>query len=194
MPMRPLGAAECSHWVLRGDDVVEVIYYVAASLDGYIAPLDRGLSWLEPFESSEEDYGYADFYRSIDAVLVGSQTFKQASQFPQWPYPDKLCWVFSRQSLPISRPHVFVTDQRPWEVVAELDRRGCQQAWLVGGGQLAGSFRAQSLITEYIVTVIPVLLGAGVPLFGSPAPAERLRLVASKVYPLGLVQLHYLRD
>ena len=55
--------------------MVEVIYYVAASLDGYIAPLDRGLSWLEPFESSEEDYGYADFYRSIDAVLVGSQTF-----------------------------------------------------------------------------------------------------------------------
>src|SRR5262249_21909065 len=118
-----------------------------ASLAGYITPLDRGLSWLEPFESSEEDYGDADFYRSIDAVLVGSQTFKQASQFPQWPYPDKLCWVFSRQRLSVSLPHVFVTDQRPWEVVAELDRRGCQRAWLVGGGQLAGSFRVQSLIT-----------------------------------------------
>jgi dihydrofolate reductase len=179
---------------LKGHEVVEVIYYVAASLDGYIAPLDRGLSWLAPFESPGEDYGYADFYRSIDAVLVGSQTFKQAAQFPQWPYPDKPCWVFSRQLLHPSLPHVVVTDQSPWEVVAELGRRGCQHAWLVGGGQLAGSFRAQSLITEYIVSVIPVLLGAGVPLFGSPAPAERLRLVASKIYPLGLVQLHYLRD
>jgi dihydrofolate reductase len=179
---------------LKGHEVVEVIYYVAASLDGYIAPLDRGLSWLAPFESPGEDYGYADFYRSIDAVLVGSQTFKQAAQFPQLPYPDKPCWVFSRQLLHPSLPHVVVTDQSPWEVVAELGRRGCQHAWLVGGGQLAGSFRAQSLITEYIVSVIPVLLGAGVPLFGSPAPAERLRLVASKIYPLGLVQLHYLRD
>jgi len=174
--------------------MVEVIYYVAVSLDGYIAPLDRGLSWLKPFESSAEDYGYADFYRSIDAVLVGSETFKQAAQFPQWPYPDKPCWVFSRQSLHTSLPHIFVTDQSPWEVAAELERRGCQRAWLVGGGQLAGSFRAQSLITAYIVSVIPVLLGAGVPLFGSPAAAERLRLVASQVYPLGLVQLHYLRD
>ena len=174
--------------------MVEIIYYIAASLDGYIAPLDRGLSWLAPFESSAEDYGYADFYRSIDAVLVGSQTFQQASQFPQWPYPEKLCWVFSRQTLRISLPHVFVTDQSPWEVVVELGRRGCQRAWLVGGGQLAGSFRAQGLITAYIISVIPVLLGAGVPLFGLPAPAERLRLVASKVYPLGLVQLHYLRD
>jgi dihydrofolate reductase len=174
--------------------MVTVIYYVAASLDGYIAPLDGGLSWLAPFESSGEDYGYADFYRSIDAVLVGSQTFKQIAEFPQWPYSDKPCWVFSRQPLPISLPHVFVTDQSPCEVVAALDRRGCQRAWLVGGGQLAGSFRAQDLITEYIVSVIPVVLGAGVPLFGSPAPAERLCLVASKVYPLGLVQLHYMRD
>ena len=174
--------------------MVAVIYYVAASLDGYIAPLDRGLSWLAPFESSGEDYGYADFYRSIDAVLVGSQTFKQAAQFPQWPYPEKPCWVFSRQPLHTSLPHVFVTDQSPEEVVAELDRRECQRAWLVGGGQLAGSFRVQGLITEYIVSVIPVLLGAGVPLFGSPAPAERLLLVTSKVYPRGLVQLRYLRD
>lgn len=127
-------------------------------------------------------------------MLVGSETFKQAAQFPQWPYPGKPCWVFSRQLLHTSLSHVFVTDQSPWEVVAALDRRGCQRAWLVGGGQLAGSFRVQGLITEYIVSVIPVVLGAGVPLFGSPAPAERLRLVASKVYPLGLVQLHYLRD
>jgi dihydrofolate reductase len=174
--------------------VVTVIYYVAASLDGYIAPPDRSLAWLAPFESPGEDYGYTDFYRSIDAVLVGSQTFKQAAQFPQWPYPEKPCWVFSRQPLPIALPQVFVTDQSPWEVVAELDRRGYQRAWLVGGGQLAGSFRVQGLITEYIVSVIPAVLGAGVPLFGSPAPAERLRLIASKAYPLGLVQLHYLRD
>jgi dihydrofolate reductase len=78
--------------------------------------------------------------------------------------------------------------------MAALNRRGYQRAWLVGGGQLAGSFRVQSPITEYIVTVVPVVMGAGVPLFGSPAPAERLRLIASKVYPLGLVQLHYLRN
>jgi len=117
--------------------VVEIIYYIAASLDGYIAPLDRGLSWLAPFESSAEDYGYADFYRSIDAVLVGSQTFQQASQFPQWPYPEKLCWVFSR------RPCVSPSRTPLWPTRAP---GRWWWSWAVGGGQLAGSFRAQGLI------------------------------------------------
>src|SRR5262249_38083336 len=85
---------------------------------------------------------------SIDALLVGSQTFKQAAQFPQWPYPEKPCWVFSRQPLHTSIPHVFVTDQSPEEVVAELDRCESQRTWLVGGRQLAGSFRVQGLIGE----------------------------------------------
>jgi len=172
---------------------VDVIYYVATSLDGYIAPADGTLSWLAPFESAGDDYGYTAFYQSIDAVLLGRHTFEQAAGFAQWPYPHKPCWVFARRPLSIGQPEVVVTARRPRAVVAELAACGVRRAWLVGGGQLAGAFRAQGLITEYIITMIPIVLGMGIPLFGGAGPPESLHLVASQSYPNGLVQLHYRR-
>ena len=81
-----------------GSGVLEVVYYVACSVDGLIATPDGGLDWLTPFESSSEDYGYAAFYDSIDSVLVGSRTFEQSLTFGGWPYPGKPAWVFSARS------------------------------------------------------------------------------------------------
>jgi dihydrofolate reductase len=77
--------------------------------------------------------------------------------------------------------------------MSEIETRGLRRAWLVGGGALAASFRSQGLITEYIVTIVPVILGAGVPLFADSGPLERLKLVEANSYPKGLVQLRYLR-
>ena len=65
----------------------EVVYYVAASLDGYIATPDGGVEWLAPFEGTGEDYGYAKFYTSVDAVLLGRKTFEKSLSFGEWPYP-----------------------------------------------------------------------------------------------------------
>ena len=183
----------------------EILYYVAASLDGFIAAPDGGIAWLAPFECSGEDYGYAAFYASTDALILGSRTYEQALTFDPWPYPGKPCWVFSRRLLSRARPEVTVTAQAPREVAAELDARGIRRAWLVGGGRLAAAFRAEGLISEIIVSIIPVILGAGIPLFaapaadlaGSPGPSqvsttgEPLRLVEHKVYPNGVVQLRY---
>jgi dihydrofolate reductase len=173
--------------------VPEIIYYVAASLDAYIATPDGGVDWLAPFESSGEDYGYADFYASIDAVLLGSRTYKQSLAFSEWPYPGKPCRVFSRRRLKAAAPDVTVTARSPAKVVAELKAGGYRRAWLVGGGKLAASFRAKGLITEYVVSVVPVILGAGIPLFASRGPEENLTLAESKSYPNGLVQLRYRR-
>jgi uncharacterized protein YhfF/dihydrofolate reductase len=184
----------------------EVVYYVAASLDGYIATPDGGIAWLAPFEAAGEDYGYPAFYASLDALLLGSRTYEQTLTFDPWPYSGKPCWVFSRRALAPARPEVTVTARSPRVVVAELEARGIRRAWLVGGGQLAAAFRAEALITEYIVAIIPVILGAGIPLFGAPAAdlrglqktskvstsGETLRLAEHKVYPDGVVQLRYL--
>ena len=73
-----------------------------------------------------------------------------------------------------------------------MKQRGIRRAWLVGGGKLAAAFRAEGLITEHIVSVVPVLLGSGVPLFDGPAPAEALKLLGTKAYGSGIVQLRYL--
>jgi riboflavin biosynthesis pyrimidine reductase len=101
---------------------------------------------------------------------------------------------------------VIVTAQPPREVAAELEARGIRRAWLVGGGQLAAAFRAEGLINEYIASIIPVILGAGIPLFDAPAEdlrgfpktsevstaPEVLKLVEHKTYANGVVQLRYI--
>jgi len=159
---------------------VEIVYYVAASVDGFIATPDGGIDWLKPFENTGEDYGYAEFYASVEAVLMGRKTYEQCLQFPEWPYAGKPYWVFSA-----------VTGNTPRKVVAEMKARGLRRAWLVGGGKLAAAFRAEGLITEHIVSVIPVLLGAGIPMFDGPGSAEKLQLLSSRPYSNGIIQLRY---
>jgi len=171
-----------------------IVYYVASSLDGYIAPADGSLDWLSAHESGGEDYGYAELYASVDAVLVGRRTYEQFLTFPDWPYAGRPCWVFSKRPVKAASPEVTVTADTPERAVSVLDALGLRRVWLVGGGQLAGAFRAAGLITEYIVTVLPVVLGAGTPLFAAPGPREDLRLVDSKKYVGGLVQLCYRRQ
>jgi dihydrofolate reductase len=171
----------------------EVIYYVAASLDGYIGPPDASVAWLTPFEGGSEDYGYAHFFASVDSILLGRKTYEQSLTFGQWPYKGKRCWVFSRQKLK-ANPGVTVTQDSPAKVIRELKAQEVRRAWLVGGGELAGAFRAEGLIKEYIVSVVPIILGAGVRMFGEDGSPEKLTLVESKRYPSGIVQLRYAKE
>ncbi len=172
--------------------MTEIVFYIAASLDGYIATPDGSVEWLSVVDSEEEDYGYLEFYDSVDALLIGRQTYEQILGFGEWPYAGKPCWVFSKRQLEIGRSEIVLTSDHPSEVVAELNARNFHRVWLVGGAHLAASFRAQGLISEYIISVIPVVLGEGIPLFISPSPKENLKLTESKSYPSGLVQLRYL--
>lgn len=179
----------------------EIIYYVAMSLDGYIATPDGGVEWLAPFEAGQEDYGYGEFYAGIDAVVMGRRTYEQVMTFGEWPYGSAPSWVFSSQQGLPTRPGVRITGATPLEVAEEIAAAGVSCAWLVGGGALAGSFRDAGLITRYIVSVMPVMLGAGIPLLGpvgsaggmgiGSASATRLALVSSKVFTDGVVQLTY---
>jgi dihydrofolate reductase len=170
---------------------MEIVYYVAASLDGFIATSDGGIEWLKPFEGGAEDYGYAEFYASVDCVLLGRKTYEQCVGFAQWPYPGKPCWIFSRTLSDMSEAAVRFTSEAPSMAAKQIAAEGVQRAWLVGGGKLAAAFRAEGLITEYIVSVIPVLLGAGIPLFDGPGARRELRLAQSKTYDSGIVQLRY---
>jgi dihydrofolate reductase len=171
----------------------EVVLYIACSLDGYIATPDGGLDWLpQPDPASGGDYGFQAFYDTVDALLIGSTTYQQVAGWGEWPHPGKSCWVFSSRDIPVAGPDVILTSKRPVDALAEMAARGQERAWLVGGGKLVSSFRAVGLISEYIVTVIPVILGAGLPLFPDPGPREELRLVESRAYPDGLVQSRYL--
>lgn len=168
----------------------EVIYYVAVSADGYIATADGRIDWLTPYETAGEDYGYAAFYASVDAILLGRRTYEQCLGFGTWPYADKPCWVFSQLAIQSSQMGVTVTSQEPREVLASLQARGLRRA-LVGGGALAGAFPAQGLISHYILSVIPVMLGGGVSLFTPGGGQQALALIDSRIYSNDVVQLRY---
>ena len=170
---------------------VSIVYYVAASVDGYIADADGGVNWLSPFESEGNDGGYEEFYASVDGLMMGNQTYEQILGYGDWPYTGKSCWVFSRRQLSVTRPDVKLTAASPESIMSELLAANLRRVWLVGGGQLASAFRAEGLISEYMITVISIVLGAGIPLFGEEEPAEHLRLIQTKPFSNGIVQLTY---
>jgi dihydrofolate reductase len=171
----------------------EIVYSVATSLDGFIASVDGGVDWLPPFQESHNDHDYEAFLESLGAVLIGSRSYEPALGSGGDPFGSmgKPCWVFSKRDLPASGPSVTVTSATPEEVVGELSARGIARAWLMGGTRLASSFRAANLISEYSLGVIPVVLGAGIPLFESPGLPARLKLIESKANPSGVVSLRY---
>ena len=170
-----------------------IVYYVAASLDGFIGTLESGIDWLAAFEGRREDHGYAGFYATVDAVLVGGRTYDACLKHGEWPFSGKPCWVMTKQEREESRPGVTFTDLDPVEVAREIEKHGVKRAWLVGGGELAGAFRDAGLIDEYIVSRVPVILGDGIPIFGYSSEREPLELVGSRDFADGVVQDHYRR-
>src|SRR2546421_6260001 len=156
----------------------EVIYYVASSLDGYIATTDGSVDWLSRFQTPGEDHGAGELEASIDALLMGSHTYEFALRLGHWPSPGKPSWVFTHRDLRVLHPSITLTSRTPAEVVELLRTRGVRRAWLMGGGKLATSFRSAGLISHFIISVFPVILGAGIPLFAPTVlPEDRLRFI-----------------
>jgi dihydrofolate reductase len=173
--------------------MANVILYIATSLDSYIARKDGRVDWLSMVETSDTDYGYADFYQSVDALVMGSRTYEQALGFGDWPYPGKPSYVFTTRNLTSERKDVIFTSAKPDTVIREMDAQGFTRIWLVGGAELTAVFLKFHLVDEYILSVVPTILGEGIPLFLPPIPEEKLKLVELQQYPTGLVQLRYRR-
>jgi dihydrofolate reductase len=166
-----------------------IVAYVASSLDGYIAGPDDDMGWLPRLDPGA--VGYSDFLRDVAAIAMGRRTYEWIDGAGPWPYGDMPAWVVSTTLDEGPRAHATVTRGPLTDLAATL-REGEGTAWLVGGGRLFASFAAAKLIDLWIVTVVPVLLGAGIPLFPSGADAyARLELVETRTLPGDCVQLHY---
>ncbi|MBC9251527.1 dihydrofolate reductase [Pseudomonas alcaligenes] len=168
-----------------------LIYYVAASLDGYIARPDGRVDWLEAIQTSPDDHGYQAFYDGIDALLMGRMTFDTLQSFGgPWPYPGKPCTVLTRNPQSTLPAGVSMRHCTPTEALADFAELGYQRIWLVGGGSLAGNCFAAGLVDELVVSLVPYLLGAGIPLF-STGLERPLSLHEQRSFSSGVVQLHY---
>lgn len=171
--------------------IPEVVYYVASSVDGFLATEDGGVDWLNPFQEGGEDYGFAEFYQSVDALVLGSGTYEVSIELGPWPAPDKPSWVFTNRELTVAHPSIALTAVSPRALLEELSATEIKRIWLMGGGKLATAFRSEGLIAQYLISVIPVLLGGGIPLFAHAPQLDSLRLTGTRSYQSGIVQLSY---
>ena len=164
--------------------------FIATSLDGFIARVDGGLDWLP--EGGGEPHGYDEFMATVDVLIIGRKTFETVLSFEVWPYGAKPVVVLSTGPLAPAPPEAVVERMSgaPADVVSQLDARGLRNAY-VDGGITIQRFLQAGLIQRLIVTRVPVLLGAGIPLFGMLERDVVLRHVGTRQYPSGLVQSEY---
>lgn len=171
----------------------EVILYIAVSLDGYIALPDGSVDWLFDVKGDGGDNGYADFYDTVGTVLMGRLTYEEVLKLSDdFPYAGKPCYVLTRSLTEHEQaPHVTFTDEALTELVPRLQEQAEGAIWLVGGGQLVQAFIQEGLLDQAIITIIPKVLGQGIPLFPEGTMPSTLRL--NEIERRGdLVMLHYL--
>jgi len=165
--------------------------FIATSLDGYIARSDGTFDFLSIVERPDEDYGFAEFFASVDALVIGRNTYETALAFPEWPYAGKRCIVLTHRETPSVHGEQFFAGE-PAALVDTLGLSGAQRLY-VDGGAVIRQFLADGLIDDLTLSIVPMLLGQGVPLFGQEVPEQLLVLKTSKSYESGLVQLCYSR-
>lgn len=162
--------------------------FIATSLDGYIAGPDDDLSWL----FTDADYGFEEFYQSVDTLIMGRGTYDVVRGMGKWPYKGKRTLVVTRsEKLEITTPDTAYFNGSLQDLEKLLKEQGVKRSWLVGGGELVAGYLNAGLVEEVNVSVHPVLLGKGVPLFPSGFPKTLLELIEAEAFDSGLVQIKY---
>ncbi|HEX2275370.1 MAG TPA: dihydrofolate reductase family protein [Acidimicrobiales bacterium] len=188
------------------------VYYCASSLDGYIAEADDSLDWLlnyqgaVEYEAAESDPmseggGYERFYEGVGALVMGSATYEwildhlDVAGGGEWPYRGKPCWVLSSRELPLPEGagvDVRIANAPVAELYSEMAAAAVDRVlWVVGGGGVASQFADEGLLDEVHVTVVPVALGVGKPLFERRLPNGALQLTGTRTFRNGMVELRY---
>ena len=165
--------------------------FIGTSLDGFIARPNDDLDFLPP--GGGEPHGYSEFIASVDAIVIGRKTFEKVLTMGPWPYGDKRVVVLSSRPLDLSKAVGGIVEQTagtPAEIVSQLAASGAHHLYIDGGITIQRFLRA-GLIQRLIITRVPVLIGEGVPLFGAVPHDIRLRHVATRHYPSGLVQSEF---
>jgi len=171
----------------------KVILYIATSLDGYIAKPNDDLDFLSIVEQVGQDYGYADFVKTIDTVIIGRKTYdKVISMGIESPYADKDTYIITRTSRPtIGLVRFYTGDLK--SLVERLKSEKGKNIFCDGGTEIVNELLKNDLIDEFVISIIPILVGNGTKLFNDGRPQLKLDLVSTKQYEKGLTQLHYKR-
>lgn len=165
-----------------------LVCFIATSLDGYIAGPAGEIDWL----FTDQDYGYTSFYANVDTVVMGRKTYDLCLTFDEYPYPGIPNYVWTRTRRGTDEHATFVSGDIV-DLLKGLKEKQGKTIWLVGGSALVGEAIRHDLLDELIVSVHPIVLGDGVPLFPRGLPKTQFQLVTSESFNTGLVQLTYRR-
>lgn len=163
--------------------------FIGISVDGFIARLDGRLDFLP---DEPEPHGYEEFMATVDALVMGRNTYETVLGFGgEWPF-EKPVFVLSSGEIPPAPAGAKVEHLSgdPEDIASQLDARGIEHVYVDGGVTIQGFLRA-GLIQRLIITRVPVLIGEGIPLFGSLPHDVVLEHVRTQDYPSGLVQTEY---
>jgi dihydrofolate reductase len=170
-----------------------VILYISMSLDGYIATKDNSLEFLSMVEQEGEDYGYNDFVKSVDAVIIGRKTYEKVIAMGyEYPHTDKDVYILTRTAKPSIGNFKFYSDDLS-RLVNGLKKQPGKNIYCDGGAEIANELMKNNLVDEFIISVIPILLGDGIKLFKDGRPELKLELLSTKQFDKGLTQFHYKR-
>ncbi|MDK9698061.1 MAG: dihydrofolate reductase family protein [Siculibacillus sp.] len=169
--------------------MTDATVYIAQSLDGYIADAEGSIAWLRPFEVW--DYGYDAFWARIDAVVMGSTTYRDCRRFPEWPYRGKAVFVMTRSGRLDEDGLAVFDDRSAVEIALDLERAGLGRIWVAGGGRPIRAFLDAGLVRRLRIFQIPVLLGAGTPLWVAGKRRLSARPIATTVHGNGVVETHW---
>lgn len=172
----------------------KVILYIAMSLDGYIAREDNDISWLDSVEDSDEDYGYGNFIQDIDTVIMGRKTYEIVISFgTEFPHKGKKCYVISRTKTGHEEGVEYYSESLEG-LIADLKNKEGKNIFIDGGAEIVNELLKSNLIDEFVISIVPVLLGSGIRLFKDGSPELRIELISSKQFKTGLVQLWYQKN
>lgn len=169
--------------------------FIATSLDGYIAKPDNDLSFLKIVEKEGEDYGYSEFTANIDTIILGRKTYDYVLKEigpSHYDNGQRDIYVITRTERPrIGRTNFYTGNLA--DLVRELKSKDGKNIYCDGGAEIINELLKHDLIDEFIISIIPVLVGKGTRLFKDGRPEQVLELVSTKQFVKGLAQLHYKR-
>lgn len=172
----------------------KISVFIATSIDGYIAKKNNDIDWLTQFtpptgEDEDKDCGFSKFFSSVDALVMGRNTYNVVSHFDPWPYEGKRVIVLSSTLTSVCKQaELFNGDIT--QLIKELHDDGVKHIYVDGGATIS-QFMNIGLIDQLIISLIPVVLGSGIPLFSKIVDDKWFRLDSSQVFSNGLVQLRY---
>lgn len=169
----------------------KVVLYIAQSLDGFIAREDNDISWLSIVEQEGEDYGYGEFVKTIDTVIMGRKTYEKVLSFGiEYPHKDKKSYIISK-TIKGKEGNLQFYNDRIDSLIEKLKSEKGKNIFIDGGAEVVKELRGKNLIDQYVISIIPIMIGKGVRLFKETDTEDRLKLIDCKVFSTGLVQLKY---